>query len=193
MTEIILNETIDDARTTVIEAFDRTEGITKFQKSQHQVVGETGVSFPRILWSYGESVYVDLSETGQVNKTKLQVRGEKEVPINVGANPEKYKRRFLDELDTLRDKPTATSNSDNSIPTAAADGTGNVRSEESTPINAGTTNVSSSREPIPTADPDPETMEEGSGNGTSTLMIIIGVSMLLFFGMWFLMMISMPY
>lgn len=160
MTEIIIDDSLDETRQKVINAFDGTDGIRKYQSSQYQVVGETGVSFPRVLWSYGETVYVDLSETGNTNETKIEVRAEKEVPINIGANPEKYKRRFLDELNTLRDQSIKTS-------------------------RAGET--------IPTAGDNIETMEEGSGNGTSTLMTIIVIMSLLFFGIWFLMMLSMPY
>jgi hypothetical protein len=159
MTEIILDKTLDEAQETVIHAFDRTEGIEKYQKSQHQVVGETGVSFPRVLWSYGENVYVDLSETGESDKTKIDVRAEKEVSVNIGANPEKYKRRFLDELNALRELPTERN--------------------QSSPA-------------VSTADTDVE-MEEGSGDGTSTLAVIVLVTMAIFFGMWFLMMLSMPY
>lgn len=159
MTEVFLDKPLDEARETAVRAFDRTTGITKYQKSQHQVVGETGISFPRVLWSYGESVYVDLSETGEPNETKLHVSAEKEVPINIGASPEKYKRRFLDELNALRESPARRSQAGRAIPTADAD----------------------------------VEMEEGSGNGTSILTIIIVATMLLFFGMWFLMMLSMPY
>lgn len=102
MTELILNFPREQTVELVEEALERTEGINSTVVSDHQVVGKTGVGFPRVLWSYGEKLYVDISETDSENRTKITIRGEKNVAINIGANPEKFKRRFVDELNALR-------------------------------------------------------------------------------------------
>lgn len=108
MSELVLEQPLDESREMVVKAFQRTDGINKYQKSDYQVVGKTGISFPRVLWSYGENVYADLSETGDPHRTKVTVRAEKEVSLNVGGNAQKFKRRFLDELKQVREASKAT-------------------------------------------------------------------------------------
>lgn len=102
MTELIIELPREQTVELVQEALKRTEGINSTVVSDHQVVGKTGVEFPRVLWSYGEKIYVDLSETDSENRTNITVRGEKNVALNIGANPDKFKRRFVDELNALR-------------------------------------------------------------------------------------------
>jgi hypothetical protein len=102
MTELVLNHPIHKARDLIVRALERTDGISEVNESDFQVVGKTGISFPRVLWSYGETIYVDLSESQDENKTPISVSGEKNVAINIGSNPDKFKRRFLEELDQIR-------------------------------------------------------------------------------------------
>lgn len=104
MTEIVLQQSHEDAKELVKEAFENTRGISEYHDGGRQIVAKTGVSFPRVLWSYGESIYVDFSESTNANQTRIDVWAEKEVSINIGANPERYKRRFLRELDSLREQ-----------------------------------------------------------------------------------------
>lgn len=106
MTSIVLSRSNDEAKELVREAFRRTDGITQIREGGRQIVGRTGIQFPRVLWSWGENVYVDVSDTGSDDEIQLDVWAEKEVWVNITASPEKYKRRFLSELEALRDTPT---------------------------------------------------------------------------------------
>lgn len=106
MTSILLSRSNEEAKELVREAFRRTEGITQIQEGGRQIVGKTGINFPRVLWSWGENVYVDFSDTGSDDETQLDVWAEKEVWMNITASPEEHKRRFLSELEVLKDTPT---------------------------------------------------------------------------------------
>lgn len=101
MARLQLDGSIKESKDIVLKAFEQTDGINQYQESKYQIVGKTGVSFPRVLWSYGESVYVDFSET-RFSKTEVEVSAEKEISINIGSDPQKFKRKFLDELDSVR-------------------------------------------------------------------------------------------
>lgn len=102
MPDLVLDVPRREAKELIVEAFERTDGISKITTSSHQVVGKTGISFPRVLWSYGETVYADLSESKDGDRTPISISGEKRVALNVGANPEKFQRRLIDEIDELR-------------------------------------------------------------------------------------------
>ncbi|QPV63888.1 hypothetical protein I7X12_04455 [Halosimplex litoreum] len=97
MPDVLLDCSRSEARERCARAVRQTEGLSKAKETDYQVVGKTGLSFPRVLWSWGEKVYVDIKEmeSGQIG---INVRGEKNVPVNIGANPEKFRRRVLDEL-----------------------------------------------------------------------------------------------
>jgi hypothetical protein len=101
VTRLQLDASIKESKDMVLKALERTDGINQYQESKHQIVGKTGVSFPRVLWSYGENIYIDFSET-QFSKTEIEVSAEKEISVNIGSDPQKFKRRFLDELDSVR-------------------------------------------------------------------------------------------
>lgn len=101
VTQLVLDHPEEDAKILVKGAFERTQGIKQYHEEGRQIMGKTGVS----LGSYGESIYVDISESPDEDKTPIEVTAEKEVQMNVTANAEKYKRRFVDELDSLRDEP----------------------------------------------------------------------------------------
>lgn len=160
MNKLILNQSLDESREMVVEAFKRTEGINKFQQSKYQVVGKTGVSFPRILWSYGESVFVDLSETEDSNKTELEVSAEKEVSMNVGGNAKKFQRRFLNELEYLRDASKENSERTTESPNSTA------RTE---------------RENTTEREETKEVEEQTTSEGAKVLTAFIVSSMLMFF------------
>ena len=105
MTDLRLEYPPDEAKELVKQAFRRTEGISSIEDSTHQIVGKTGVSFPRVLWSYGESVYVDFSDPAEDGAVPIEVWADKSVWMNIGADPEKFKRRFLEALEDVRDRP----------------------------------------------------------------------------------------
>jgi hypothetical protein len=104
VTELVLDCPREEAREIIVAAFEQTDGISKIESNDFQVVGKTGMSFPRVLWSYGEIIYVDISESENEDKTPISVRGESKVSINIGSNPDKFKRRFLDEVNKIRQK-----------------------------------------------------------------------------------------
>lgn len=104
MAKLQLDASIKESKDMVLKAFEQTDGINQYRESKYQIVGKTGVSFPRVLWSYGESVYVDFSET-RFSKTEIEVSAEKEISVNIGSNPQKFMRRFLNELDNVRNSP----------------------------------------------------------------------------------------
>lgn len=105
MTNLSLDCTLEEARKIVKEAFWRTKGIKSVEESRRQIVGKTGISFPRVLWSYGEKVYVDFSDSTDGGEIPIEVTAEKSIWMNIGASPQKYKREFLNELETVRTNP----------------------------------------------------------------------------------------
>lgn len=89
----------EDAKTLVKTAFEDTRGIKEYHDDGHRIIGKTGIS----LGSYGESVTVEIPETQSSNEeTMISVTADKEVSMNVTANPGKYKSRFLEQLETFR-------------------------------------------------------------------------------------------
>lgn len=103
MTQLVLECAEPDARLLIKGALERTKGIKKVSESDYRITGKTGLR----LTSNGEKVEIDFNETEDPMKTVVDVRGEKAVEINVTAKPERYKRRFLENLNELRKKPTA--------------------------------------------------------------------------------------
>jgi hypothetical protein len=101
MTQLVLDCSEDDARILIKGAFERTKGIKQYHEEGRQIVGKTGLS----LGSYGEKIYVDISESPKRNQTPIEITAEKEVEVNGTANAEKYKRRFIDEIGSLRKFP----------------------------------------------------------------------------------------
>jgi len=107
VTRLLLDCTLEEAQEVVKEAFWRTEGIGSIEESSRQIVGKTGISFPRVLWSYGENIYVDFSDPSDGGEIPIEVTAEKSIWTNITASPQKYKRQFLNALDTVRENPTA--------------------------------------------------------------------------------------
>lgn len=105
MTNLLLDYSPEEAQKVMKEAFRRTEGIIRVEEGSYQLVGKTGIQFPRVLWSWGENVYVDFSDQTDDGKIPIEVWADKAIWMNIGANPEKFKRRFLDELKEVREQP----------------------------------------------------------------------------------------
>lgn len=99
MTTLVLECSREDAKTLVKSAFEITRGIKQYNDDGPRIVGKTGMS----LGSYGESVIVEIPEAQTSDtETMVSVTADKEVSMNITANPEKYKSRFLAELEKLR-------------------------------------------------------------------------------------------
>jgi len=105
MTNLLLDYSPEEAQKVMKEAFRRTEGIIRVEEGSYQIVGKTGIQFPRVLWSWGENVYVDFSDQTDNGKIPIEVWADKAIWMNIGSNPEKFKRRFLDELKEVREQP----------------------------------------------------------------------------------------
>lgn len=102
MTSLSLDYTRDDAKTLVKAAFERTRGIENYFDDGHRIIGKTGSR----VTSYGETVIVEIPENQpSAAETMITVRAEKEVEMNVTADPEQYKSRFLTELERIRGHP----------------------------------------------------------------------------------------
>jgi hypothetical protein len=105
MTNLLLDHPPEEARELVKQALRRTRNISEIEEGAHQVVGKTGISFPRVLWSYGENIYVDFSDPTDDGKVPIEVWAEKSVWTNITADPQKFKREFLTELEAVRERP----------------------------------------------------------------------------------------
>lgn len=102
MTPIELEYPREDAKSVVKLAFENTGGIKTYHDNGTRIVGKTGAG----LGSYGEKVIVDIHNRQEdEGKTSISIRSEKEVDMNITANPEKYESRFLNTLNRLRGKP----------------------------------------------------------------------------------------
>lgn len=101
MTRLVLEHPKGDAEMLIKRAFERTGGIKKYSQKGRQIVGKTGAG----LTSWGENVYVDISESPDENQTPIEVTAKKEVELNVTANAQKYKRSFIKQLESVRQRP----------------------------------------------------------------------------------------
>lgn len=100
MTTLILEYPREDAITIVKAAFERTSGVKHYHDDGHRIIGKSGMS----LGSYGEKIVVEIPENqSNEDETMISVNAEREVQVNITSNPDKYKSRFLAELETLRE------------------------------------------------------------------------------------------
>jgi hypothetical protein len=100
MTSLVLSCSRNDAKILVKAAFERTRGIKQYHDDGHRIIGKSGMG----IGSYGENVTVEIPERqSSDSETMVNVSAAKEVSMNVTANPDKYKSRFLSELDMFRD------------------------------------------------------------------------------------------
>jgi len=99
MTSIVLDYSRENAKTLIKAAFENTNGIKQYHDDGHRIIGKSGMGFS----SYGEQIVVEIPETQTSDdETMITITAEKEVATNITANPEKYKSRFLEQLDTFR-------------------------------------------------------------------------------------------
>lgn len=102
MTELTLDHTEDDTRLLIKAAFENTPRVKKYTERGQSITGETGLG----LMSYGANITVDISEhPTDPNKTPINVRGEKKIPLNITNDHNKTKTRFIETLNDLRGYP----------------------------------------------------------------------------------------
>lgn len=102
MSSLNLEYPREDAKTLVKLAFEDTRGIKTYHDNGIKIVGKTGAG----LGSYGEKVIVEVPETqSDSEEAMISVRSEKEVGMNITANPDKYESRFLSRLNYMRGRP----------------------------------------------------------------------------------------
>lgn len=104
MTDLVVDYSESKTIELIKTALDNTRGISEYYVEGRQVIAKTSVGFPRILWSYGEKLIIDISDTTHGDEIVLNVSADKEIWMNIGANPEKYKRRFITEFESLREQ-----------------------------------------------------------------------------------------
>lgn len=98
---------MDDARIPVKGAFELLEDVDTYHEDERGVVtGKTGFRFGLLVSSYGESIVADLREVDP-GTTEVTVRGERNVDVNVGANPDRYVHEYVRTLEMLADYPTS--------------------------------------------------------------------------------------
>lgn len=99
MTSIVLQYPRGETKTLVKAAFENTKGVKQYHDDGQRIVGKTGMG----IGSYGESVTVEIPETqSSQDETMISITASKEVSTNITANPEKYKSRFIEQLERLR-------------------------------------------------------------------------------------------
>ncbi|WP_424005594.1 hypothetical protein ACOZ4I_20270 (plasmid) [Haloarcula salina] len=128
-----LDHGIEDARLLVKGALELIDDIKTYHESQYnEIIAKTGFRWGIISSSYGEKLTVSLTSIDE-ETTEVTVVGEKEVEINIGANPDQYVLEFIDRLETLADYPlddviellseeTANSTKEMTSPSDQADG-----------------------------------------------------------------------
>ncbi|WP_249038792.1 hypothetical protein [Haloterrigena salifodinae] len=95
----------EEARMLVKGALELVDDVEAYYDTGRGVItAKTGFRFGFIVSSYGESLTIDLRSVRE-SVTEITVTGEKNVAVNVGANPEKYVLEFVRTLDTLVDYP----------------------------------------------------------------------------------------
>ncbi|ADB60038.1 hypothetical protein Htur_1146 [Haloterrigena turkmenica DSM 5511] len=85
-----------------LELVDDVE--TYYDTGRGVITAKTGFRLGFIASSYGESITIDIRSVGE-GVTEITATGEKNVAVNVGANPEKYVLEFVRTLDTLVEYP----------------------------------------------------------------------------------------
>lgn len=102
-----LDRSLDDARILVKGSFELLDDVETYHEDDEGVVtGKTGYRLGLLVSSYGESVVVDLRPVGP-DTTEVTVRGDRNVAVNVGANPDRYVLEFVRTLETLAEHPMA--------------------------------------------------------------------------------------
>lgn len=96
---------IADARLLVKGALELVDDIETYHDNGSGVItATTGFRFGLVASSYGESLTLSLRSVDDAI-TEVSVQGEKNVAVNIGANPEMYVLQFVQTLETLADYP----------------------------------------------------------------------------------------
>lgn len=100
-----LNYGIDDSRLLVKGSLEMMDDIkTYYESQQNEITAKTGFSWGLISSSYGERLTISLTSKYE-EKTEVTVVGEKNVEMNIGANPDRHVLEFINRLETLADYP----------------------------------------------------------------------------------------
>jgi hypothetical protein len=106
MTRIQLDRGERDSVRVVKAALEQMDSIDEYCEEGSQIIAKTTVDFPRILWSYGETIYIDIHESNTPTTTPIEITAEKDIILNIGSNPQQFKRRLTDIINRRRQKPT---------------------------------------------------------------------------------------
>lgn len=90
----------DETRRMVKYAFEQTEGIRTYYDNGDTIVGKTKYR----LGSYGESVTVSFHDVDE-QETMITVTSDREVSINITANPQRYEERFIRSIIDIKNTP----------------------------------------------------------------------------------------
>lgn len=100
-----LDQPTTDSLIIVKGALELVEDVKTYHDNGDNVVtAKTGFRFGLLASSYGESITVSLRQVSP-GTTEITVRGEKNIGVNVGADPDKYVLEFVQTLDTLAEYP----------------------------------------------------------------------------------------
>jgi len=105
MTALTIPHPRSDAKIVVKAAFENCKDIKTYHDDGIRVIGKTGASMGLLTSSYGEKVIVEIPED-QTNdsETMISISGQKEVEINIGADPEKHVSRLIKSINNLKNK-----------------------------------------------------------------------------------------
>lgn len=105
MTALTIPHPRSDAKIVVKAAFEKCEDIKTYHDDGIRVIGKTGASMGLLTSSYGEKVIVEIPEDQPSDsETMISVSGQKEVELNIGADPEKHVSRFIKSVNSLKNK-----------------------------------------------------------------------------------------
>lgn len=103
MTSVRVPHSREDTKIVVKAAFEDMSAIKTYHDDGIRVIGKTG-AHGLLVTSYGEQVTVEISEDQPSDtETMISVTGQKEVGVNIGANPEKFVSQFIEKINALKD------------------------------------------------------------------------------------------
>ena len=105
MTSLTIPHPRSDAKIVVKAAFENCKDIKTYHDDGIRVIGKTGASLGLLASSYGEKVIVEIPEDQTSNsETMVSISGQKEVELNIGADPEKHVSRVIQSINKLKNK-----------------------------------------------------------------------------------------
>jgi Fe2+ transport system protein B len=103
MTSVTIPKPRDDAKQILKTSFELTEGIETYNDQNTTIIGKTGSDFGLLVSSYGEEIIAEIPEHQPNDKeTEVTITGEKEVSVNIGADPQKYVSRFERNINKIK-------------------------------------------------------------------------------------------